>query len=127
MGISLQGFDELERKLSDIARRCPQARDRFLMQEAELIKGRAKLNTPTDTGRLKNAWERTAPQGGGIDIYNNTEYAAHVEWGHRVVNPKTKRFTGKVTEGAKMLHNAIDETQGEIANDARRIFGELLR
>lgn len=128
MGIELQGFDELEKKLSDIARRCPEKRDQFLTREAELLKGRAKLHTPVDSGNLRNGWQRTAPHSNGaIDVYNNTDYAAHVEWGHRVVNPKTKKFTGKVTEGAKMLHNAVDETQEGIVSDAKRIFGELLR
>ena len=144
MGIKLYGMDEFERKLTDIARRFPTERDRFLAQEAELMKGRAKDHTPTVTSQLKNAWDSTKPVGGKIEIFNNTEYAAHVEWGHRqkkrwvpgywkdgqfVYDPRAKTgmmLKEKFIEGAKMLHTAMDETKAEIRGDAKRILGGLL-
>ena len=144
MGIRIDGLDNFEKKLADIARRLPQERDRFLKAEAELMKGRAKLNTPAVSGMLRNAWNRTQPTGGQIEVYNNTEYAAHVEWGHRQKNRwvpgywKGDRFvydrgarTGmmlkdKFIDGSGMLHKAVDETKASIRTDARRILGGLL-
>ena len=131
MGIEIHGFDEFEKKMLDIARRFPEARDKFLKQEAELIKGRAKMNTPVDTGRLRNSWNRTKPAGGSIEIYNNTDYAAHVEYGHRLKNRKTgewiKDKSGhlKYIKGVKMLHEAMEETSLAIRGDAKRILGGL--
>ena len=145
MGIKISGLDEFERKMADIARRFPEARDKFLKQEAELIKGRAKMNTPVDTGRLRNAWNRTQPVGGSIEIYNNSEYAAHVEYGHRqkkhwvpgywsgnhfTYDPSAKTgmmVKDKFVEGAKMLHEAMAETNLSIRADAKAILGGLFK
>ena len=143
--MAIDNFDEFEKKLTDIARRFPQERDRFLRAEAELIIGRAKNHTHVINGQLRNAWKRTEPTAGQIDVYNNTEYAAHVEWGHRQKkrwvpgywkngqfiydkNAKTgMMLSDKFVDGAKMLHNAMDETKAEIREDAKRILGGLFR
>lgn len=145
MGIRIDGLDEFGRKLTDIARRFPQERDRFLKMEAELIKDRVKMHTPLINGQLRNAWDRTQPVAGRIDIYNNTEYAAHVEWGHRqkkrwvpgywsgdqfIYDPSAKTgmmLSDKFVEGAKMLHEAMDETEVYIRDDAKRILGGLFQ
>lgn len=143
MGIRIDGLDDFGRKLTDIAARFPAERDKFLRQEAELIKGRAKRNTPTITSQLKNAWDRTQSTGGRVEVYNNTEYAAHVEWGHRqkkrfvpgywkgdqfVYDPSAKTgmvLKEKFVDGSKMLHKAMEETEDNIREDARRILGGL--
>lgn len=144
MGIRIEGLDSFEKKLADIAQRLPEERDRFLKVEAELMKGRAKLNTPAVSGLLRNAWNRTQPVAGQIEVYNNTEYAAHVEWGHRqkkrwvpghwngdqfVYEPGAKTgmmLKEKFIEGSGMLHKAVDETKANIRADAKKILGGLL-
>ena len=136
MGLRIEGAAEFERKLADIGRRFPQARDKFLKQEAELVKGRAALRTPVGKvkgGTLRAAWSRTQPAGGRIEVYNNTDYAAHVEYGHRLKKRKTKEWlrdkTGKLkfVPGVKMLEQAIDTTRGTIQADARKILGDLFK
>lgn len=133
MGLRIEGAAEFERKLADIGRRFPQARDKFLKQEAELVKGRAVLRTKVKGGTLRAAWSRTQPAGGRIEVYNNTDYAAHVEYGHRLKNRKTKEWlrdkTGKLkfVPGVKMLEQAIDTTRGTIQADARKILGDLFK
>ena len=145
MGISIDGLDAFEQRLVEITQRYPEKRDKFLRQEGELIVGRAKNNTPVDQGTLRAGWKRTNPMGGTMDVYNNTEYAAHVEWGHRqkkrwvpghwngnhfVYEPGAKTgmmLKERVVSGAKMLHRAIDETRLNIRGDARRILGELFQ
>ena len=57
--------------------------DKFVAQEAEVIIGKIKDNTPTRTGRLKNGWKHSRAIQGKTTIYNNVKYAAHVEYGHR--------------------------------------------
>jgi hypothetical protein len=83
MGIQFGGFDEFGEYLDRIAKAGAAKRDRFVAQEAEVIIGHAKDNTPTDTGVLKNGWRRTRSVQETVTVYNNTEYAAHVEYGHR--------------------------------------------
>lgn len=134
MGIRIEGLDAFERKLVEIATRFPQERDRFLAQEGELLRGRAVSNTPVgkvNGGTLKGNWRRTSPAGGTVEVYNNTEYAAHVEYGHRLKNRKTGQWlhdsSGKLkfVEGSHMLREAMDETQQVFKEEAVRILGGL--
>ena len=145
MGIRVDGLDEFERKMLDIAEKFPEARDKFLKQEAELIKSRAKMNTPVDTGRLRNTWERTQPANCSIEVYNNAEYAAHVEYGHRqkkrwvpgywkgghfIYDPGAKTgmmLKERFIDGARMLHEAMAETNLSIRSDAKAILGGLFK
>ena len=71
--------------------------NQFVAQEGEVIRGKVQDNTPVDTGRLKGGWKRSRAVQGKAEIYNNVEYAAHVEYGHR-----TRGGKGFV-KGSKML------------------------
>ena len=89
--------------------------------------------------------EKILVDDGSDEIYNNTEYAAHVEWGHRqkkrfvpgywkgdrfVYDPSAKTgmmLRPKFIDGAKMLHKAMDETELTIRSDAKRILGGLFQ
>ena len=50
MGIHFSSFDKFSGKLETITEQGPDVVDRFLNQEAEVIKGRVQNNTPVDTG-----------------------------------------------------------------------------
>lgn len=71
----LTGFDALNEKLEKIARIAPQKINAFVKQEAELLKGDAAQNTPTDTSNLKMGWKRGSLAGGVAVVYNNVDYA----------------------------------------------------
>ena len=79
MGVVIEGLDELEKKLAEAELRYRGAADRFLKQQAELLLGTVRGNTPVDTSALRSGWTRTQPEKGAIGVYNNTKYAAHVE------------------------------------------------
>ena len=134
MGIRIDGLDGLERKLEEIARKMPEERDRFLKQEAELLRGRAVMNTPVakkNGGTLRGNWKRTAPANGSIEVYNNTEYAAHVEYGHRLKRKGQwlRDASGKLkfVPGSHMLREAVEETKTAFHDDAERLLGRLLQ
>jgi hypothetical protein len=120
------GFDELDKKLADMATQFPIKRNQFLAQEAELLIAHAKENTPVDTGSLREGWHRTRAHGGQIEIYNNVEYVNHVEYGHRIKNRKGQ-WTGKVVPGKKMLHMGMDTLKGNYKEDAKQILKGLLQ
>ena len=119
--MQLSGFVELNNKLENLVKQYPEKRDQFLAQEAETMLGRAKSETPVDTGRLKGGWHRTKPVDGSIDVYNNTEYANHVEYGHRV------RGSDRLVPGCKMLHKAMLTTKRNFKSDAEGILGGLFQ
>lgn len=125
MEITWSGTDALSNKLKRISREFPRERDRFLAQEAELLKARAKKLTPADTGRLRAAWSSSAPSGGSVEVFNDVSYASHVEWGHRVkIHGK---FTGKVVPGVFMLRDALEESRAQFVTDANAILARLFK
>lgn len=132
MSLEIEGIDELIGKLDNAIKENPKRRNKFLKQEAENLIRYTKDLTPVDTGVLKNNWHQTRPYAGVIKVYNNTEYAAHVEYGHRVKNRKgewVKDAQGKIKfiPGEKMLHQGIDALRENFEDDAKLIMGDIFK
>ena len=123
--IKFTGTEELARALARVAKNFPRERNLFLQQEAKLLKGRAKLKTPVDTGRLRNSWDSTEPEGDSITVFNNTEYAIFVELPHRIV--AWGHDTGRIQPGNFMLRDAIDESAAQFQADAVKILARLFK
>ena len=137
MGVVIEGLDELERKLAEAELRYRGAADRFLKQQAELLLGSVRGNTPTKTKQLALAWARTQPHNNMIDVYNNTEYAAHVEYGHRIPIMKNgdfvrdengnKRYKKKTVPGVKMLRKSVLQQKAMFRENAKAILGAMFQ
>lgn len=125
MGMTIDGLEALQEKLENMAKKAPAAGAKFLAQEGELLRGRAALNTPVDTGNLRNGWKTRQPSMTRVEVYNNVEYAPYVEYGHRV--KAHGKYTGKVVSGQKMLHRAVDESKANFVEDATAILGGIMR
>lgn len=130
MGQDLFGFDQLDAKLQEILDETPKVKNKFVSQQAELLTGRVKDNTPVDTGTLRNGWHRTRAGKGTATVYNNTHYAAHVEFGHRIKKgdgwAKDAKGRTRFVPGAKMLHKGLAEKEKEFKADAEIIMEDLL-
>lgn len=131
MGISFGGFDELNEKLERIAKEGAQKQNQFVEQEAEILVGNVKENTPVQSGHLRNNWKRTRAVQGKVTVYNNVEYAAHVEYGHRqtpgrYVPAIGKRLKKDFVPGKKMLHRAMLQTSKTFKEDAEDIMKGLI-
>ena len=125
MGLTINGLDDLQERLENMAKKAPAAGAKFLAHEGELLRGRAVNNTPVDTGNLRNSWKMRLVGINRAEVSNNAEYAAHVEYGHRVkIHGK---WTGKVVKGKRMLHKAFDETKDNFTDDAMAILGAILK
>lgn len=128
---TIGGLDDLDRVLARLER-PDDTLDKASSQVGELLLGRVKNLTPVDTGALRNAWKRTRPQDGSIEVYNNTEYAGHVEWGHRqevgrYVPKLGGRLKKPLVEGRHMLRDAVAETEEQLREDVMEIMEGLLR
>lgn len=119
MGIKIDGFARLNHKWARILTQYPEHVDTLLAQQAELLVADAKSKTPVDTGTLRNAWRRTEPNNSSVEVYNNTEYANHVEYGHRTLK-------GGFVKGRKMLHRAVVHRNSAFLRDARTILRNLI-
>ena len=103
MGFSIKvsGAEELEAEL----RRINAIRfDAVEMKQLKEMLGRAQGpgGTPVDSGELRKSSGIY-----GHEMGYTEEYAAHVEYGHRIVRPGTKEEIGWV-EGQHYLQNNVD-------------------
>ncbi|MGF7049156.1 hypothetical protein J2T13_003664 [Paenibacillus sp. DS2015] len=86
----------------------------FLLEMAYRADRKIKKRTPVgDTGELRRNWQlgKVEKQGGAyvVEIFNNTEYAPFVEYGHRT----GKDLTGWV-EGRFMMTISMQEMEREL-------------
>ena len=125
--MELKGFKELDQILDEIKTQAPKSTERFLMLQAEELKKDVKDLTPVDTGTLKNSWQRengkrlTGKKFTQI-VFNMTDYAAHVEYGHRIGRSKTKFVRGRF-----MLRTAVAMRQIKFYKDLKNFYGGLIK
>lgn len=125
--MELKGFKEFDKILDEIKTKASQATERFLILQAEDLKKDVKELTPVDTGTLKNSWQRengkrlTGKKFTQI-VFNMTDYAAHVEYGHRTGRNKTKFVRGRF-----MLRTAVAMRQIKFYKDLKNFYGGLIK
>ncbi|MEX6519295.1 HK97 gp10 family phage protein [Fusobacterium animalis] len=125
--MELKGFEKFDKILNEIKTEAPKVTERFLMLQAEDLKKDVKNLTPVDTRTLKNAWQRES--GKKITgkkftqiVFNMTDYAAHVEYGHRIGRSKTKFVRGRF-----MLRTAVAMRQIKFYKDLKNFYGGLIK
>ena len=125
--MELKGFKKFDKILDEIKTQAPKSTERFLMLQAEELKKDVKDLTPEDTGTLKNSWQRengkrlTGKKFTQI-VFNMTDYAAHVEYGHRIGRSKTKFVRGRF-----MLRTAVAMRQIKFYKDLKNFYGGLIK
>ena len=129
MGVEISGLDEFEKMLADAEKRQRGVVNTFLKVEAEELLGAARDKTPVDTGALRLNWVRGQPQGGTVEVGNAADYAAHVEYGHRIVRMVggKKEYTGKVKKGVHMLKTSVNERRENFRENAQEILKEMFQ
>nr|DAN39454.1 MAG TPA: putative tail component [Bacteriophage sp.] len=135
--MKLKGFKEFGKILDEIKTKAPQATERFLMLQAEELKTDVKDLTPVDTGTLKGSWHRengkrlTGKKFTQI-VFNMTDYAAHVEYGHRqkvgrYVPAIGKKLVAPFVRGRFMLRTAVAMRQIKFYKDLKNFYGGLIK
>ena len=125
--MELKGFKKFDKILDEIKTKAPKSTEKFLMLQAEELKKDVKELTPVDTGTLKNSWQRengkrlTGKKFTQI-VFNMTDYAAHVEYGHRTGRNKTKFVRGRF-----MLRTAVAMRQIKFYKDLKNFYGGLIK
>ena len=135
--MKLKGFKEFDKILDEIKTQAPKSTERFLMLQAEELKKDVKELTPVDTGTLKNSWQRengkrlTGKKFTQI-VFNMTDYAAHVEYGHRqkvgrYVPAIGKKLVAPFVRGRFMLRTAVAMRQIKFYKDLKNFYGGLIK
>lgn len=121
--MSINGMDEWLKKIESLKTEFPQETGRFLQKKANEVIRETKKLTPVDTGTLRNAWQRK--NGGSFKqiIYNNTTYASHIEFGHRII--RGKKVVG-IVRGRHMLHKGINRVRMTFYRDLEIMYKNLI-
>lgn len=97
----------------------------FILEMAMRSLRRIKKRTPVDSGELRRNWRvgRVERRGKAyiVEIYNNTDYASFVEFGHRYGVDLTKW-----KEGVFMMTIPMQEIEKEIPKYLEKRMAELL-
>ena len=126
--MELKGFKEFDKILDEIKTKAPQATGKFLMLQAEELIGDVKELTPVGkSGHLKGGWQRENGRrltGNTFSqiVFSMTDYAAHVEYGHRAGRSKTKFVRGRF-----MLRTAVAMRQIKFYKDLKNFYGGLIK
>ncbi|MFV0342757.1 MAG: HK97 gp10 family phage protein [Anaerocolumna sp.] len=120
------GLDEIEKALTQIIEHdYPEEFEKMVIDLAFQLSGEVKLNTPVgETGYLRDNWHvgKITKINGEyyIEVYNNTEYAEHVEYGHR--NRGGKGFV----KGKHMMEISIAKVNSHLPNYLRGWLTDFL-
>lgn len=114
--VDVKQFEELQKRIEQLQKVDMDAFCKKIAKElaARLLR-MVKQRTPVDSGFLRNNWrsdERVSYNDGEykITIYNATEYAVYVEYGHRTRNHKgwvEGRFM--MTKSEILLGNQVEK------------------
>ncbi|MDO4173715.1 MAG: HK97 gp10 family phage protein [Eubacteriales bacterium] len=114
VGFDFSELEELKENIEKVAKSdgaLEQMSECVLNQLADIVLAATKSNTPVRSGNLRRNWRRTPVKvkiSGNeifVKIYNNTEYAPYVEYGHRIV---VKGVTVDFQPGVFMLTMAVE-------------------
>lgn len=142
MEFKIDGLDEFITLLENAEDNVKKEAKRTINRVCNKTKAKVMLKTPVakkDGGTLRRSWHfKTKNEFEGV-IYNNTEYALHVEYGHRTrlgtggnsENPKYKykpKTNGiKFVEGRYMLTESLEEVKDEIEDELITMFKNLFK
>lgn len=97
----------------------------FLLEMAFRALRKIKKRTPVDTGELRRNWKVGRVERRGttyvVEIYNNTDYASFVEYGHR-----TGKDLTKWVEGRFMMTISMQEIERELPRYLEKRVTQLL-
>ena len=97
----------------------------FLLEMAHRSERKIKKRTPVDTGNLRRNWQVGNIERRGnvlqVEIYNNTEYATYIEYGHRA-GADLSRWV----EGRFMMRISMQEIERELPRYLEKRVAKLL-
>jgi hypothetical protein len=80
-------FDRIQREMEKIKDELPGELKKMAIAEGEHYVTVAQRKSPEDTGMFKSEWRASPPRQAGnsliVELYNNSAYAKHIEYGFR--------------------------------------------
>lgn len=120
----VEGLDKFLKDLERMERDFPKESRKMMNSIGSVAKSKAQANVPVDTGELRLKMQFRTLSESEVVVFNNLNYAAHVEWGHKtrlgtggksssLYNKKGERTKRKI-EGVFFLKKAINSTEEQL-------------
>lgn len=125
--MKIKGMDNWLERVETLKIEFPKETEQFMLKQANAVIRDAKQYTPVDTGTLRAAWDRTGKterKAFTQIIYNNTDYANHIEYGHRL--KRGGKIVGFI-QGRRMLHKAMFNRKLNFYKDLDKMMSKLMR
>lgn len=134
--VKMNGLNEFIKDIEKISKEMPDVSRKMMNTIGQVVKDEIKLVTPVDTGELrsKNFFKTISPT--EIIVFNNTPYAAHVEYGHRTrlgMGIKASRLfkNGKRTkfyvEGQYFMKRGVNNAEKVIPKIIKMSLGKVIK
>lgn len=98
MGVTNYGYREAAKKWAQAQTTFQAFASYYTAQAASEFKKVAAKNSPVETGHLRRSWEVGPVERDAktmrASVYNTTNYAIHVEYGHRII--RNGKYVGYV-------------------------------
>ncbi|MFW5436248.1 HK97 gp10 family phage protein [Paenibacillus apiarius] len=120
------GFAEYAKQMKRMTELVEEETPTFVAQMGSRALAKTKKRTPVDLGLLRSGWRLSKVERAGnkwkVTLFNNTEYALYIEYGHRlVIGGKTK---GRV-KGRFMMTTSCKEVENEMPGHWIRFMRKL--
>ncbi|EJO5347143.1 HK97 gp10 family phage protein [Clostridium botulinum] len=140
----LDGLDEWIAKLERIKVEFPEEIEKEIIKLANKLLRKVKQRTPVGVysdgrtgGELRRNWQigNLVKLGNSwyIEVFNNTEYAKHVEFGHRTRlgvtnNPQHYKAKGSIAyvPGVHMLKISVEELNSQLPGELKRWINRVI-
>ena len=122
--MEIQGLDEFTKTLNNASNNFEKEASKKLDIIASKLIAKVKLKTPVakkNGGTLRRNWQ--PKKVGKLErvVYNNTEYASYVEYGHRTRGGKS------FVDGVYMLEKSVKEIESELDKEFSIMIDNLFK
>lgn len=137
--MEIEGLNDFSDMLNNSCKKFNKEAEKALVSTGNKLLRKVKLKTPVaevDGGTLQKNWRSKKDGELSRIIYNNTDYALHVEYGHRTrlgkgkSNPpkykyKPKENGKKMVDGRYMLTKSVAEIESELEKEFSIMIDKL--
>ena len=127
MSCNFNELIELKNRLEQAVEDVPKLQQEIVEEIANEFLEEVKRRTPkTETNELANNWKKRVVQTGVnyvVEVYNDCEYASHVEYGKRIGDNGWQSGKFMMTITSQMIQNRMDKiAQTKVDNFLKGVF-----
>ena len=135
--VTVNGLDEFIKDIESMAKDMPKVSKKMMNTIGEVAKGEIKQVTPVDIGELRNKTFFRTISPTEVVVFNNTPYAAAVEFGHRTrlgTGKKSSRLyskngtrSKKYIQGQYFMKRGINNAEKKIPTIVKAVLSKVIK